>query len=112
MTKHLPAATRCSLPTAYHSPFKVEKEKERYGKLSEQLIAADVQFKLNDKWVLKPDSACYQASMSTARSLPTPTYSPPTHCTLTAHSLYMRGMFTAQSMVDQVFQPVLPLGIF
>lgn len=41
----------------------VEKAQERCGKLSDErgaVIGSEVQFKLNDKWVLAPDMACYQ----------------------------------------------------
>jgi len=38
----------------------VIKEREKYAKVSESLVATDVQFKLNDKWALSADEACYQ----------------------------------------------------
>jgi len=50
---------------------KVEKEKERYGKVSESLIAADVQFKMKDKWTLKPEDACYQLHIELSMPLET-----------------------------------------
>jgi len=50
---------------------KVEKEKERYGKVSESLIAAEVQFKMNDKWTLKPEDACYQLHVELSMPLET-----------------------------------------
>ncbi|KAL3901263.1 MAG: hypothetical protein SGPRY_012308, partial [Prymnesium sp.] len=50
---------------------KVAKEKEEYGKISESLIAADVQFKMKDKWTLKPEEACYQLHVELSMPLDT-----------------------------------------
>jgi len=37
----------------------VESEREKYSKISESLIAADVQYKLKDKWSLCAEEACF-----------------------------------------------------
>jgi len=39
---------------------KVEKERFKYVKVSESLVAADNQLKLKDKWALSAEAACYQ----------------------------------------------------
>ena len=49
------------------SPLQVDREREKYSKVSESLVGAEVQFKMNDKWALSADAACYQA-----RAIPKP----------------------------------------
>ena len=53
---------------------KVERERERVARASgnpEQPLAADVQFRMNDKWALNADEARYELS-----SVPPPTMQP------------------------------------
>jgi len=41
----------------------VLKERERYSKVSQSLVASDVQLKLKDKWNLSPEEACYKLQL-------------------------------------------------
>ena len=42
---------------------RVLREREKYMKVSESLVASDTQFKLKDKWTLMPEEACYRCRL-------------------------------------------------
>jgi len=50
---------------------KVDREKERYARVSDQLVAADVQFTMNDKWALNADEARYELNIELSMPIDT-----------------------------------------
>ena len=49
----------------------VDKERDRYSRVSDQLVASDVQFKMNDKWALNADEARYELNVELSMPIDT-----------------------------------------
>jgi len=50
---------------------KVEVERERYSRVSDQLVATDVTFKMNDKWALNAEEARYELNVELSMPIDT-----------------------------------------
>ena len=50
---------------------KVERERERYSRVSDQLVGTDVQFKMNDKWALNAEEARYELNVELSMPIDT-----------------------------------------